>query len=123
MIDVNEVFGTHVSIRWQWIWLIPIPVVFPDHLRELILGYRMENAEELSPLMSSSTPNSINSAITTNATTTISGEVVSNSLRPTLKSRSGKRKVSYLFVLYFYIGLECLRCFFAMSEKIIPTKW
>jgi hypothetical protein len=60
-IDYNEVFGAPSEIRYDiewfqilWInlwnhirfqlkWLLPIPVTFPDNIRDSILGYRLDD--------------------------------------------------------------------------------
>ena len=75
-VEVNEVFGSHVSSRFQAIWLLPCSVHFPDAIRDIIVGYRTETSEETAPLMSSS-----------------NGNLAGDSSNPKLKSRSGKRKV------------------------------
>lgn len=40
-VDINEVFGCSSDVKFQFDWLLPIPVTFSDGLRDKILGYRL----------------------------------------------------------------------------------
>ena len=64
-VEVNEVCGSSNEIRFQFRWLMPIPVFFSDSVKERIMGYRMNTGtageycltsssnskEEVTPLM------------------------------------------------------------------------
>ena len=44
--DFNEMFGTNgqaAKSGFQWHWLVPLPVIFPDGVHDEILGYRIGN--------------------------------------------------------------------------------
>jgi hypothetical protein len=61
--DFNEVFGCSSDVSFTYDWLVPFRAVFPDHLRDRVLGYHLiqssggstdRNAESYMPLVSNS---------------------------------------------------------------------
>jgi len=60
-VEINEVFGCNSDVKFQFSWLLPIPVTFSDGVRERILGYRVDcdlslfpSVGELDPLIEQS---------------------------------------------------------------------
>lgn len=58
-VEVNEVLGTPSQSPFQWQWLLPVPTVFPPHVKDIIYGFRVdaEENEEHNPLLSTATNN------------------------------------------------------------------
>jgi hypothetical protein len=59
-VEINEVCGSPIEIRFQWSWLVPVAVFFADAIKEKILGYRVsvssssdydDSRAEVTPLM------------------------------------------------------------------------
>jgi len=52
---VNEVFGTPSEVSCSWWWIIPVPVEFPESVRDVVRGYRLSSDmtySEMTPLTS-----------------------------------------------------------------------
>jgi hypothetical protein len=94
-VEVNEVFGSPINQRFSVGWLWPIAVTFEGVLKDAILGYRLENKDEIetAPLLANENNTSVgNSGV---ASSPGNGMV---SLNNDNSGRSGKsrRKVSHL---------------------------
>lgn len=81
--EVNEVCGSPSHVNFSWSWFLPIAVKFSDDLKHRIYGFRLEESEEVSPLIRSLSAND-------HAAPAISGGSTRNS-RENLEDGSNRR--------------------------------
>jgi hypothetical protein len=51
-VEINEVFGCPSDTRFRWDWLLPLPVKFPESVKDKLLGYRVDDRDERYCLLS-----------------------------------------------------------------------
>eukprot|EP00599_Poterioochromonas_sp_BG-1_P002621 CAMPEP_0173136004 /NCGR_PEP_ID=MMETSP1105-20130129/2226_1 /TAXON_ID=2985 /ORGANISM="Ochromonas sp., Strain BG-1" /LENGTH=229 /DNA_ID=CAMNT_0014048105 /DNA_START=555 /DNA_END=1244 /DNA_ORIENTATION=- len=65
--EVNEVCGSPSHVNFSWAWLYPVAVKFTDDLKHRIYGFRIEENEEISPLIRGTDHSSNNALLASNA--------------------------------------------------------
>lgn len=93
--EVNEVCGSPSHVTFSWSWLYPRAVKFTDDLKHRIYGFRVEENEEISPLIHS-TDHTVNSALMVSSARNSKEELDDGSKRLLVRKASGNRKVNLI---------------------------
>jgi hypothetical protein len=95
--EFNEVCGSLSTVSFSWSWFLPTPVTFNEDVKPKILGYRIEENEERSPLMRGSGSSSTDNGHAGNGEGLETKLMVESKRGKSVNGRKSPRQVSFCF--------------------------